>query len=86
MPADANAAQGTPAAPASGTPAMDGDIATDMESEKPDENGEIDPSTPGKNQKFGKIERKKACFKGYDEEKAVFSTMATPCPALTPDP
>ena len=82
VPADANAAQGTPAAPASSTPAMDGDIATDMESEKPDENGESDPSTPqepsAKKQKFGKIERKKACFKGYDEEKAVFSTMATP--------
>ena len=83
VPADASAAQGTPGAPASGTPSMDGnasnrDIATDMETENLADAVSESQEPSAKRQKFGKIERKKACFKGYDEEKAVFSTMAVP--------
>eukprot|EP00438_Fugacium_kawagutii_P005017 Skav216761 [mRNA] locus=scaffold1917:56688:62493:- [translate_table: standard] len=82
----ATAAHGTPAASASGTPtASSGDAATDVEHEQKegtDQPEQPDPAEPiepsSKKQKLGKVERKKAVFKGYDEEKAVFSTMAVP--------
>lgn len=81
----ADAAHGTSAASASGAPsASNGESATDMESggderAQPDQRDPSEPVEPSsKKQKLGKVERKKACFKGYDEEKAVFSTMAVP--------